>query len=209
MNEMTKLRQTIPSGNDIHAATATIISGGVVIYPTETVYGLGADAFNTAAVQRISAIKKRDTSRPISIAVSDLNMLADAAYLDDVSEVFVRKFLPGPITVILPKKEKIPDILTGGSDLIGIRFPDHPLTIRLIQSVGGPITSTSANTSGRPAPSKIENIEPEIINQVDYIIEGRDCAQGAPSTVVDLVHRKILRDGALSSAVRKALEVME
>lgn len=194
---------------DIRTASGIIRSGGVIIYPTETVYGLGADAYNTKAVMKVSAIKKRSADKPISIAVSDLNMLKSAARPDAPAEKFIHKFLPGPVTVILPKKEEVPDILTGGSDLIGIRWPDHPLTLGLIKSVGSPITSTSANTAGMPAPSRLEDIEEEILPQVDYVVREGGCGYSEPSTIVDLVNRKILRRGALSDKVEAALEELE
>jgi L-threonylcarbamoyladenylate synthase len=195
--------------NDIETASSIIRSGGVVLYPTETVYGLGADAGNIDAVMRISSLKKRDPKQPISIAVSSILMLNSVAYLDNASKHFINRFLPGPITVIVPKKPHIPDILTGGSDLIGIRWPDQTHTIQLIESVGRPITSTSANTSGNTAPAKLEEVEKEILLKVDYILDGGDCGYGEPSTIVDLVNRKILRKGALIDYIILALEEME
>lgn len=195
--------------NDIETASSIIRSGGVVLYPTETVYGLGADAGNIDAVMRISSLKKRDPKQPISIAVSSIRMLNSVAYLDNASKHFINRFLPGPITVIVPKKPHIPDILTGGTDLIGIRWPDQTHTIQLIESVGRPITSTSANTSGNTAPTKLEEVEKDILLKVDYILDGGDCGYGEPSTIVDLVNRKILRKGALIDYIIPALEEME
>lgn len=195
--------------NNIETASFIIRSGGVVLYPTETVYGLGADVCNIDAIMKISSIKKRDPQQPISIAVSSINMLNSVAYLDNASKNFINRFLPGPITVIVPKKTHIPDVLTGGSDLIGIRWPDQIHTIQLIESVGRPVTSTSANTSGKTAPSKLDVVEKEILKSVDYILDGGDCGYGEPSTIVDLVHRKILRKGALIENIIRALEEME
>jgi L-threonylcarbamoyladenylate synthase len=195
--------------NDIETASSIIRSGGVVLYPTETVYGLGADAGNIDAVMRISSLKKRDPKQPISIAVSSIRMLNSVAYLDNASKHFINRFLPGPITVIVTRKPHIPDILTGGTDLIGIRWPDQTHTIQLIESVGRPITSTSANTSGNTAPAKLEEVEKEILLKVDYILDGGDCGYGEPSTIVDLVNRKILRKGALIDYIILALEEME
>jgi L-threonylcarbamoyladenylate synthase len=202
-------QQTAPSDNDVKSASAIIRSGGVVIYPTETVYGLAVYAYDSDAIMKVLALKKRSSNKPISIAVSDYHMLQEVAHLDDTSRTFINKFLPGPVTVILPKKAQVPDILTGGSGLIGIRWPDHPLTIQLIESVGAPITSTSANTSGKAAPAKLADIEEEILLHVDYVIEGQECRYSEPSTVVDLVNRKILRIGALHDTIMQTLEELE
>jgi L-threonylcarbamoyladenylate synthase len=195
--------------DDIETASSIIKSGGVVLYPTETVYGLGADAGNIDAVMKISSMKKRDPKQPISIAVSSIQMLNSVAFLDKESKNFINRFLPGPITVIVPKKPHIPDILTGGTDLIGIRWPDQIHTIQLIESVGRPITSTSANTSGNTAPTKLDDVEKEILSKVDYILDSEDCGYGEPSTIVDLANRKILRKGALIDNIILALEEMK
>ena len=188
-------------GKDIKKASEIIRNNGIVIYPTETVYGIGANIFSNIALEKVFAIKKRDKDKPVSVAVSDLKMMEDLVYIGKKERHFIEKFLPGPVTVLLNKKDKVPDILTSGSELVGIRFPAHETTINLIQLAGVPITSTSANFSGEAPPRRVD----EIRVSADYIIDGGEC-KGEPSTVVDLVNRKIIRIGANFEDVLAALE---
>lgn len=191
-------------GKDLKKASDIIKKNGIVIYPTETVYGLGANIFSNAALEKVFAIKKRDKDKPVSVAVSDFGMMEDLVYIGKKEKRFIETFLPGPVTVVLKKKEKVPDMLTSGSDLVGIRFPAHEITIKLIQLAGVPITSTSANISGETPPESVEQIK----IAADYIIDGGDCS-GEPSTVVDLVNGRILRKGAKFEEVKAAIEKMK
>lgn len=188
------------TGKDIRKAAGIIKKDGIVIYPTETVYGIGANIFSEDALRKVFEMKKRGLDKPISIAVSDFGMMNDLAYVGERERRFIEKFLPGPVTVILRKKETVPDVLTSGSKLVGIRYPEHETTIKLIKLAGVPITSTSANVSGEPPPRKVE----EIRICADYIIDGGEL-DGEPSTVVDLVNLKILRKGAKYEEVAAAL----
>ena len=190
-------------GKDLKKASDIIKNNGIVIYPTETVYGIGANIFSNIALEKVFAIKKRYKDKPVSVAVSDFGMMEDLVYIGKKEKRFIDRFLPGPVTVILKKKEKIPDILTSGSELVGIRFPAHESTIELIQLAGVPITSTSANISGEATPKRVAQIKIE----ADYIIDGGDC-YGEPSTVVDLVNCRILRKGAKYEDVKAAMEEM-
>ena len=190
-------------GKDIKKASDIIKKNGIVIYPTETVYGIGANIFSNIALEKVFAIKKREKDKPVSVAVSDIKMMEDLVYIGEKERCFIEKFLPGPVTVVLKKKEKVPDLLTSGSKLLGIRFPAHESTIRLIQLAGVPITSTSANISGEAPPASVD----EIRISADYIIDGGAC-KGEPSTVVDLVNLKIIRKGAKYDEVKEALKFM-
>ena len=190
-------------GKDLKKASDIIKKNGIVIYPTETVYGIGANIFSNIALEKIFKIKKRDKDKPVSVAVSDFSMMEDLVYICEKEKRFIDMFLPGPVTIVLKRKEKIPDILTSGSELIGIRFPAHDTTIKLIRLAGVPITSTSANISGEAPPKRVEQIN----IAADYIIDGGECS-GEPSTVVDLVNGKILRRGAKYEEVKTAMEEM-
>ncbi|HMK48365.1 MAG TPA: L-threonylcarbamoyladenylate synthase, partial [Methanocella sp.] len=117
-------------GNDISHAAAIVANGGIIAYPTETVYGIGALALDTCAISRVFKVKQRPESLPLSIAVSSMEMMRMVAEIERPE--FILRFLPGPVTVILKKKPVLPDILTAGSDYVGIRFPDHPITLDLI-----------------------------------------------------------------------------
>jgi L-threonylcarbamoyladenylate synthase len=170
-------------------AANAIKAGKIVAYPTETVYGLGALALEKSTVEKVIALKQMTLVKPISLAVSNFSMLETVAFEEDVD--LLHQLLPGPITVLLRKKDIVPDMLTAGAHLVGIRFPSHKVARALIDSVGAPITSTSANvTSAQPATSARDvNIS------VSCVIDGGKAILG-PSTVVDLVNRVVVRRGA-------------
>jgi L-threonylcarbamoyladenylate synthase len=186
-------------GKDVAYAADIILSGGVIAYPTETVYGIGALACDAAAVREVFRIKKRPESQPLSIAVSGMDMLRDVAYVEH--EEFIRRFLPGPVTVILKKKPILPDVLTAGSDCVGIRYPDHPMALDLIGRTG-PIVSTSANLHGQPDPVTAQ----EVTVAVAYVLDGGRCRYAGPSTIVDLHEYKIVRKGVMYEEVREYLQ---
>ncbi len=192
------------TGTDIKKAAEIIKKNGIVIYPTETVYGIGASIFSEDALKKVFAVKRRDIDKPVSVAVSGFRMMDELVMMGRKERRFVEKLLPGPVTVLLKKKEKVPDMLASGSGLVGIRYPAHETTIRLIELAGVPITSTSANISGEASPAKVSDIK----ISADYIIDGGEC-RGEPSTVVDLVNRKIVRKGADYEKVMAALRDFE
>lgn len=176
---------------------------GLVVYPTETVYGLGADALSESAVLMVYEAKGRSLSIPISIAVSDMDMLNAVAVVDDAARAFIERFLPGPVTIILPVKSCLPEILTGGTGLVGIRWPDHEVALAIIARLDSPITATSANVSSESPPTRPEDVY--IYN--DYLVDGGELP-GTPSTVVDLTTRRILRRGTEWEAVEAFLETL-
>ncbi len=165
--------------DQIRTAIDVIKSGGTIVYPTETVYGLGADAFSEEAVRKVYGIKQRDLSLPLSLAVSSFEMLQTVAYVDSDLLAILTELLPGPVTVLLKKRDIVPDLLTAASNLVGVRFPDNKIALRIIEKTG-PITSTSANISGRTPPTCVEEVEIES----DVIINGGRCKYSMPSTVV-------------------------
>ncbi|MBO5432047.1 threonylcarbamoyl-AMP synthase [Methanocorpusculum sp.] len=180
----------------IEKAVSVLSRDGLVVYPTETVYGLGADALSEPAVLKVFEAKQRLLGKPISVAVSDLEMIYGIAYVDEFAEEFISRFLPGPVTVVLPVKSSLPGDLSGGTGTIGIRFPDHPLALALIAALDAPITSTSANISGEISP-----VNPGQVNVPhDYFLED-GALPGMPSTVVNLETRRIERPGALLDEV--------
>jgi L-threonylcarbamoyladenylate synthase len=185
----------------VEDAIGVLKAGGVIIYPTETVYGLGASIYKKDAIERIYEIKGRSFSKPISVAVSSYDMIGKVAHLDEQSRKIIEKVLPGPVTVLLKKRSVVPDRLSAGSGLIGVRFPDHQKAREIIKSVG-PITSTSANRSGESDPGAPDEVEIE----ADMIVDGGRCRIGISSTVVDLVSKRILRRGA---GCERALRVIE
>lgn len=175
----------------IEKAVTVLMHDGLVIYPTETLYGLGADAFSDEAIIRVYEAKKRPLGMPISIAVSDFDMLAAVAWVRPEMEAFLDEFLPGPVTVILPARNTVPEILTGGTGMIGIRMPAHEVARRLIERFDAPITATSANLHGAKDPQTPD----QCTVPHEFLIDGGQLP-GTPSTVVDLVAKTILRPGA-------------
>ena len=177
---------------------------GLIVYPTETVYGLGADALSEYAVHRVYEVKGRPMGQPISVAVSDEEMIDAIAHVSDEAREFIREFLPGPVTVLLPVKSCLPSILSGGTGKIGIRMPDNAVARAIIDELDAPITSTSANISGTPAPVTKE----EVNVPYDLFIEGGNLS-GTPSTIVDLESRQILRPGADIERIAAFLRTLE
>ncbi|MCW7071655.1 MAG: L-threonylcarbamoyladenylate synthase [Methanophagales archaeon] len=173
------------SEDRIRTAVATIKRGGTVIYPTETVYGLGADAFSEDAVRKVYKIKNRDFSQPLSVAVSSFEMLQEVAFVASECLEVLSELLPGPVTVLLRRKAGVAQVLTAGSagsevEVVGVRFPENEVARRLIEGAG-PLTATSANLSGRAPPTCVEEVE----IKADFILNGGKCKYSVQSTVVD------------------------
>jgi L-threonylcarbamoyladenylate synthase len=184
-------------------AVSVLMHDGIIVYPTETVYGLGADAFSDEAILRVYEAKKRPLAMPVSIAVSDFDMLFAVARVGPEMEPFLNTFLPGPVTVVLPARKTVPAILTGGTGLIGIRMPAHDLALQLIAQFDSPITATSANLHGAKDP-----VTPaECTVPYEFLIDGGRLA-GTPSTVVDLTKKRVLRAGADIDRVAKFLQTL-
>jgi L-threonylcarbamoyladenylate synthase len=191
---------TIRITKSIQGAANAIRAGGIVAYPTETVYGIGALALKESTVKKVIALKQMASSKPISLAVSKFGMIEAIAYVEDVD--LLHQLLPGPITVLLRKKDIVPDILTAGANLVGIRFPSHKVARALIDFVGAPITSTSANVTGTQPAMRAKDVN----IRVGCVLEGGKATLG-PSTVVDLVNRVVVRRGAGYDTVFERTEI--
>ena len=185
-------------------AAKVLAAGGTVVYPTETVYGIGASAFIPEAVERVFEIKGRSREMPLSVAVASFEMIGLVASVGEEEIRLLRKVLPGPVTVLVKKSPDLPDLVTAGSPLVGIRFPDHPMALELI-GMAGPITSTSANLSGQPPPASIEELDPKIAGMVDLVLDGGRSRFASPSTLIDLGGRKVIREGAGIDSARELL----
>lgn len=185
-------------------AARLIVGGGVIVYPTETVYGLGANALDEQAVLRVFQVKKRPLSMPIFLAVSSLEMLEKVAEVRREDRALLEQLLPGPVSVLVRKKEVVPDLLTAGSPLVGIRFPEHEMAQKIIDGAG-PITSTSANRTGSPSPASAAEVAREIAERVDLVVDGGKCRYARASTLLDLEKREIVRPGAGLESVLEAI----
>ena len=174
----------------IEEAVRILHRDGMVVYPTDTLYGLGADALSEQAVLGVYESKGRIHGNPVSIAVADFEMIELVAVVDDISRAFCERFLPGPVTVILPARPVLPPMLTGGTGQIGIRMPDHPVAHALLEAFDSPITATSANTSGSPEPMALA----EVNVPHEFSLEGGELS-GTASTVVEPSTGQIFRVG--------------
>ena len=186
---------------DIKEAALIIKSGGLVAFPTETVYGLGANALMPEAAKKIYAAKGRPSDNPLIVHISKTEDVKDIA--NDIPELFytlANKFWPGPMTVVLKKKSIIPDATSGGLDTVAIRLPESNIARALIEVSGVPIAAPSANTSGRPSPTKASHVFADMNSKIEMIIDGGEVGIGVESTIVDLTENTptLLSPGAIT-----------
>jgi L-threonylcarbamoyladenylate synthase len=184
---------------DLDAAADAVRDGDLVVYPTETVYGLGADALDPNAVGRVFAAKGRDRDDPISLGVPDVDSALEYVSVTERERRFMDRFLPGAVTVVCERRDSVPDALTAGLDRVGIRIPDHDLALALLDRVA-PITATSANVSGRPSVTRIGDLDPEIREAAAVVLDGGETG-GTASTVVDVERDEILRRGTIADEI--------
>lgn len=175
-----------------------IKNGGIVVFPTETVYGIGTNALNENAVKKLYEVKKRPLNKPISLLVNSIEMIETIA--KDITEEeykIIKKYFPGPLTIILKKKDIVPSIVTAGGETVGIRMPENKIALDLIKYSGVPIATPSANISGRPSGIEIQTIKQDFGEKVDYYIDGGKSKIGVASTIVQVVNGKpkIIRQG--------------
>jgi L-threonylcarbamoyladenylate synthase len=190
-------------GTDVEHAARVLAGGGVVAFPTETVYGLGADARLPGAVERVFAIKGRPRAHPLIVHLGETADL-DRWVIDvpPAARVLAAAFWPGPLTVILHRAEALPDAATGGGPTVAVRVPAHPMARALLAALGGPIAAPSANRFGAISPTTAEHVAADLGDAVDYLLDGGPCAIGVESTIVDLSRGRavLLRPGGVSRA---------
>ena len=188
---------------DIAAAVGALRAGGLVAFPTETVYGLGADARDPAALRRVYALKGRPASHPLILHLADAAALPQwVAAVPPAAATLAARFWPGPLTLVLPRAPGVPDELTGGQDSVAVRVPSHPVAQALLKAFGGGIAAPSANRYGRISPTRAAHVREEFPTGVDVILEGGDCEVGLESTIVSLLgaEPRILRPGVIGRA---------
>ena len=189
------------------AATA-LRRGGLVVFPTDTVYGVAALARNADAVAAIYAAKQRPPELPIPVMVAEPGGVEDVARILPAFRELAETFWPGPLTIILPKTDVLPAIVTADGDTVALRIPDHPLALALLRLVDEPLAVTSANLSGRPPARTAQEARAQLAGRVDVIVDGGPAPGGEPSTILDLTldPPAILRSGPISEAqIRAAL----
>jgi len=178
--------------DDIVQASSHLALGALVVYPTDTVYGLGADAIAGDSVERVFKLKGRSRDEPLSMAVPDVEAALEHTRPTDRAEAFMREFLPGPVTVVVEREHHVPDALTAGRDRVGVRIPDHEVALELLGEFA-PVTATSANRTGHASVSHPDDLEPEIREGVGAVVDAGE-TPGGESTVVDpekgVIHRR-------------------
>jgi L-threonylcarbamoyladenylate synthase len=199
--EILKINRHKPEIEKIRYAADIIKKGGLVVFPTETVYGLGANAFDEDAVKKVFKVKGRPADNPLIVHIADINQIKSLT--EDIplkAMKLIKRFWPGPLTLILKKSKNVSDIVTAGSDSVAIRMPDNTIALFLIQECGLPLVAPSANKSGRPSPTKIKDVIEDMEGLVDLIIDGGTTRIGIESTVVDMTADipTILRPGAVT-----------
>lgn len=199
MTVIIKVDPARPDEDALERAAEVIRRGGLVAFPTETVYGLGASALNPRAALKIFEAKGRPPDNPLIIHISDMSMLDVVA--KDVPEAafrLARRFWPGPLTLILKRSPQVPPEVTGGLDTVAVRMPAHPVALGLISKSGVPIAAPSANVSGRPSPTRAEHVIRDLYSKVDMIIDAGETLYGIESTIVDVLRNPpvLLRPGA-------------
>ena len=199
----------------VEEAVAWLRRGGVVAYPTDTLYGLGADVFSPRAVARVFQVKGRPEGMALPVLLADpADLEGVAAQVPEAARRLARRLWPGPLTLVVRRHPRVPAAVTGGRDTVAVRVPDHPVPRALCRRLGSPITGTSANRSGGPDPVTAEDVRRQLGDVVDYIIDGGPAPAGRPSTIVDVsgAAPRVLRLGAaplaaLEEALGAPLEV--
>lgn len=192
-----------------------INNGEVIVFPTETVYGLGANAFDSNAVSKIFSIKNRPNDNPLIVHVSSIEMMKHLVdEIDEDTEKLINKFWPGPLTVILRKNQLVPEITTAKLDTVAIRMPNHPIALDIIKASGTPIAAPSANISGRPSATNVQDAFTDLNGKVPLIINGGDCKIGIESTVINMTSKPymIVREGYITKeqieeTIEKEIEI--
>lgn len=188
------IEQEIKNGVDV------LKKGGLVAFPTDTVYGLGASAYLPQAVERVFEVKERSLNMALPLLLADSEQIKEVAVnIPDVAWDFIREFMPGALTIVLLKSSLVPDVVTAGGRTVGVRIPAHPLPISLIRGLGAPLVGTSANRSGQPSPLTASEVAAQLGKKLGLIIDGGRAPGGKESTVVDVTGKRplVLRQGAI------------
>ncbi|MBQ2792850.1 MAG: threonylcarbamoyl-AMP synthase, partial [Oscillospiraceae bacterium] len=196
-----KVQSIFQNPDELQTAADILAKGGLVAFPTETVYGLGANGLNEDAVRSIFAAKGRPSDNPLILHICDTEQLPQLAR--EIPEEAIKlalEFWPGPLTMVLPKTDRVPDAVSGGLDTVAIRFPNNLIAREIIRRSGKPIAAPSANLSGSPSPTTAQHCIDDLIGRVDAIVDGGSCGVGLESTVISLATEvpTVLRPGGIT-----------
>jgi L-threonylcarbamoyladenylate synthase len=188
-------------GSDIQQAKLFLSKGEVVGIPTETVYGLAGNAFDIEAVSKIFEVKNRPTFDPLIVHTNSIQRLTEfVQYIPEKAQLLAQKFMPGPLTMLLPKHESIPDLVTSGLDTVAVRIPNHPLTLALLAQLDFPLAAPSANPFGYISPTSAQHVAQQLGDKIPYILDGGECQVGIESTIVGFENDEVIvyRKGGLA-----------
>lgn len=197
---MTETKLLGTTEQDIEEGARIIREGGLVAFPTETVYGLGADALNSEAVAKVYKAKGRPSDNPMIVHIAEPEQILDLTFeITPDMQKLMETFWPGPLTMVVPARPRVPRVTTGGLDTVAVRMPDNEATLRLIKAAGTPLAGPSANLSGHPSPTRASHVEDDLHGRIDAIIEGEPCRVGIESTVIDMTETvpTVLRPGMI------------
>jgi L-threonylcarbamoyladenylate synthase len=200
---------TTEIGTDIDKAIALLNANEVVAIPTETVYGLAGNALNGDAVVKIFEAKNRPFFNPLILHISTVEQIEQYAFLDDISKKLAHHFMPGPFTLLLNKKEIVPDLVTAGSNKVAIRIPNHPLTHQLLSQLHYPLAAPSANPFGYVSPVSAAHVLQGLQNKIPYILDGGNCVVGLESTIVEVENGEVILHRAGGLAIEDIEQVIE
>jgi len=198
--ELIKIDARNPNQEAIDKAAEVLKKGGLLVYPTDTAYGLGANALNVAAVRKVYEVKARVISKPTHVVVKDWEMIVSLTFANELAKLLYDKFLPGPLTLVLPKRSFVPDILTANLPTLGVRIPKNPVTAFLSSFVPFPYTTPSANREGGKTPYSLEDVRKQVsLEKIDLVLDAGKLPTVSPSTMIDLstLPSKIIREGPI------------
>lgn len=197
-----KINPEKPESEIIAEAAEIVKQGRVVVFPTRCLYGLGADAMNPAAVERVIKLKQRPRDNPILVLIDSINQLEMlVGKIPPAAGAIMKAFWPGRVTLVFDARDTLPDLLTAQTGKIGVRLPGHPVAAAMLRQINGPVTGTSANLSGRPACNRLADLVPHITGQVDLVLDAGVLQGGVGSTVVDVTEKppRILREAEVTA----------
>lgn len=198
-------------GEDIQIAAAFLKAGELVAIPTETVYGLAANALSEASVSKIYAAKNRPSFNPLILHISNINQMHQYAFVDEISWKLAQHFMPGPLTLLLPKQSTVPDITTAGSNKVAIRVPNQALSLALLAEIDFPLAAPSANPSGYISPTNAQHVMDGLKGKIAYILDGGDTTVGLESTICEVADESIIlhRAGSITAELLAAVSGMK
>ena len=198
------------SGRDLAFAKKVLSEGGLVAIPTETVYGLAANAFEEKAVAKIFKVKNRPTFNPLILHTDSLEKVRKFTdSFPELAEKLANAFWPGPLTLLLPKNEQVPDLTNAGLDTVAIRIPKHPLTLELLASLDFPLAAPSANPFGYISPTSAKHVEDQLGGEIEYVLDGGECELGLESTIISVLEGEVYLHRLGGLTIEEISEVVE